>query len=98
MQPAPQDNLLLIATREIADGIFGGWSLDGKCRYLRLGGCFVRAMQQPGTRRNFIQTSQRGVVTNRKRERETCLLAIEGKKMCLRLGSTAEILVHPLTP
>jgi len=29
---------------------------------------------------------------------ETCLLAIEGKKMCLRLGTTAEILVHPLTP
>jgi Fe2+ transport system protein FeoA len=29
---------------------------------------------------------------------ETCLLAIEGKKMCLRLGSTAEILVQPLTP
>jgi Fe2+ transport system protein FeoA len=28
---------------------------------------------------------------------ETCLLAIEGKKMCLRLGSCAEILVHPLT-
>ena len=29
---------------------------------------------------------------------ETCLLAIEGKKMCLRLNSTAEILVQPLTP
>lgn len=29
---------------------------------------------------------------------ETCLLAIEGKKMCLRLGSTAEIFVQPLTP
>lgn len=29
---------------------------------------------------------------------ETCLLAIEGKKMCLRLNATAEILVQPLTP
>ncbi|MEI6525392.1 MAG: FeoA domain-containing protein [Planctomycetota bacterium] len=29
---------------------------------------------------------------------EPCLLAIEGKKMCLRLGASAGILVHPLTP
>lgn len=27
---------------------------------------------------------------------EPCMLAIEGKKMCLRLGKTADILVQPL--
>jgi hypothetical protein len=27
---------------------------------------------------------------------ETCLLAIEGKKMCLRLGASAEIFVCPV--
>jgi Fe2+ transport system protein FeoA len=27
---------------------------------------------------------------------EPCLLAIEGKKMCLRLGKSADILVQPL--
>ena len=28
---------------------------------------------------------------------ETCLLAIEGKKMCLRLGGSAEIFVCPVS-
>ncbi len=28
---------------------------------------------------------------------ETCLLAIDGKKMCVRLGSVAEIMVCPVT-